>query len=479
MINHIEHVLDCFRSIAAIPRPSKHEARIANWITAWATDHELDIDRDEANNIVIRVPGRGVAAAGPPVVLQGHLDMVCESTPDKQHDCENDPISVQAEDGWLTADRTTLGADNGIAIAIAMVIATGAKLSHPPLELLFTADEETGLNGAKRLSPGVLSGRRMINMDSEEEGTFTVGCAGGKDTTITLPVHRTATPEGGAFYEIQVSGLSGGHSGIDIQRPIGNANEILGRALRTLARQTQMRLVDIRGGSAHNAIPRDARAIFWAAEPTVSAVETRLTLLTQQIRSELLDSELRMTVTRAGEPSSEPVTADDSVTAVDLLIALPHGVDRMSAQIGGLVESSSNLATVRTSSESITVLTSQRSSVSSRLEAISTRIGAVAALAGARAEHTEGYPAWEPRLDSPLLDQAKRTYAELFGREPHVDVIHAGLECGVIGSIYPDMDMISLGPTIAGAHSPDERLDLESLQRVWDFLVRLLETLGE
>jgi dipeptidase D len=276
-----------------------------------------------------------------------------------------------------------------------------------------------------------------------------------------------------------VSGLQGGHSGIDIQRPIGNANEILARALRTLARQTEVRLIDVRGGSAHNAIPRDARAVFWAAESTLSAVDSRVSLVTQQIRGELDDADLRMTATRAGEPSSAPVTAEDSVTALDLLIALPHGVDRMSAQIDGLVETSSNLATVRTTSESITVLTSQRSSVSSRLEAISTRIGSVAALAGARVEHTEGYPAWEPRLDSPLLARAKRTYTELFNCEPQVDVIHAGLECGVIGSIYPDMDMISIGPTIVGAHSPDERLELASLQRVWDFLVRLLETLGE
>lgn len=472
----VRRVLDYFKALSAIPRPSKHEARAARWVAEWAEGNGFEADVDEAHNVVIRAPGTGRRRSRPTVVLQGHLDMVCESTPERQHDCENDPIEPVIGDEWMTANGTTLGADNGIAVAIAFALATDSALSRPPLELLFTSDEETGLNGAKALRPGFVTGTRMINLDSEIEGRFTVGCAGGRDSTITLPIRREPRGRAGTYARIQVGGLKGGHSGADIHLARGNANKILARTLDRLSREREICLIDIHGGSAHNAIPRDAYATFWTPGERIEAIETRIKLFRQKLEREFgdCDPDLSIEASPIDPTPVSPIAPADTMTLVSLLVALPHGIDRMSSQIDGLVETSSNLATVRTKDDAVQILTSQRSSLASRLSAITGRIAAVARLAGASMESTEGYPAWEPNLDSPLLARARETYTTVFGEAPEVDVIHAGLECGVIGSIYPEMDMISIGPTIEGAHSPDERLNLGSLERVWRFLSALL-----
>lgn len=477
MKSSVERVLSIFRSLSEIPRPSKHEKRAADWVEAWATRNGYPVHRDDVHNLVISLPGRGPAANGETVVLQGHLDMVCEATPDKNHDCENDPIATRIEDGWLTADGTTLGADNGIAVATCLALAADESLTHPPLELLFTTDEETGLNGAKKLSPEAVSARRLINIDSETEGTFVVGCAGGRDTTITIPVDRAPSSSSGAFYQLTVTGLAGGHSGVDIKRPLGNANKILARALSAIPGTT--RIVEAHGGSAHNAIPRDAAAIFWSSTAVTHTLQRAVDELSERLQQEVDAKNLSLSIEPRHDASAEPLTEAATRRVLDVLSALPHGVDRMSPSIEGLVETSSNLATVRTSGTAVTILMSQRSSTASRLEAITDQIGAIGRLAGASVSSTQGYPPWEPDLDSPLLRHAKSVYIDLYGREPTVDVIHAGLECGVIGAIYPGMDMLSVGPTIRGAHSPDERLDLNSLERLWEFLTKLLGTLSE
>jgi dipeptidase D len=476
-----KRILGYFDDLCRIPRPSKHERRVSEWVQEWARKEGFEVNADQAYNVLIRVPGRGHNAGAKPLVLQGHLDIVCESTADKPHDCLKDPIETTIEQDWLTADRTTLGADNGIGVSIAMALAVEDAISHPPLELLFTTDEETGLNGAKNLGADFVRGRRMVNLDSEDEGTFTVGCAGGQDTTILLPCERSQPSVRGRYYRLIVEGLKGGHSGADIHLPRGNSIKILARGLERLSDSEAIRLVEIHGGNAHNAIPRRAHALIFAAGSDASELQKTIEALNRDLKAELTDDEREASValstsdpSTAESPGTAPITEVDSRSVVDLLLALPHGVDRMSSHIEGLVETSNNLATIRTKEASVELLTSQRSSTSSRLEALTSRIAACARLAGGTAESDQGYPAWEPDMGSALLTTARSTYRDVFNRDPKVNVIHAGLECGVIGSTYPGMDMLSLGPTIRGAHTPEERLDIRSVERVWRFLTRLV-----
>ncbi|MGD8949560.1 MAG: aminoacyl-histidine dipeptidase [Desulfobacterales bacterium] len=470
-------VIDNLARINAIPRCSKKEEKIARWFVDWAAEHRYQTHRDKAGNLCIKVPATAGHENAPTIILQGHMDMVCEKTPDSRHDFDHDPIRLVRNGEWISADRTTLGADNGIALALALTLAEEPAVVHPPLELLFTVDEESGLLGAKNLDPGLVDGRILLNIDSEEEGVFTIGCAGGQETRLRLNLQRTAEASDHHHYDLTISGLRGGHSGIDIHKPRASANVLMTRVLQAISSVMPIGIVSLKGGTVHNAIARDAVARIHCASQKSAVVQQVLAECRKIFSNEYGASEPKFEL-RLNEAATETagggaLSAADTRKAIALLLALPHGVMRMSADIEGLVETSNNLATVTLSGASFEILSSQRSAVMTRLAEITARIHAVADLAGVAATDENSYPAWEPNLDSALLHRCKAVYRDRFGRDPGVQTIHAGLECGLIGARKPGMDMISFGPTIENPHSPDEKLYVPSVARVWDFIVHL------
>jgi dipeptidase D len=471
-------VIDNLARIDAIPRCSKKEEKIARWFADWAAERRYQTRRDETGNLCIKVPATAGCEAAPTIILQGHMDMVCEKTPDSRHDFDSDPIRLVMNGDWISADRTTLGADNGIALALALTLVEEPAVVHPPLELLFTVDEESGLLGAKKLDPGLVDGLILLNIDSEEEGVFTIGCAGGQETRICLKLKRTATPLDHPFFDLTISGLRGGHSGIDIHKPRASANVLMARTLHAISRVSPIGIVSIKGGTVHNAIARDAAARITTAPEQLEGMRQVVTDCRETFLNEygVGESQLDIRLNEAATQTAggDALTAADTRKAIALLLALPHGVTRMSADIEDLVETSNNLATVVLSDAGFEILSSQRSAVMTRLAEITARIHAVADLAGAAATDENSYPAWEPSLESALLQRCKAIYRDQFGKDPMVQTIHAGLECGLIGAIKPGMDMISFGPTIENPHSPDEKLFVPSVVRVWDFIVHLL-----
>ncbi len=475
-----DSVIDLFTQINAIPRCSKNEAAIGRWLEEWARGHNLDTARDAAGNLVIRVPASPGFEQAPIIVLQGHMDMVCEKTPDSDHDFEKDPISVIRDGDWLHADRTTLGADNGIALALAMALVADGAISHPPLELLFTVDEESGLIGASRLDPSLISGKVLINIDSEDDNVFTIGCAGGEETRIRLALACESPGAGQVYFELAVGGLRGGHSGIDIHKPRANANRILGRLLGALAKHAGFRLASLAGGSAHNAIPRDARAIVGVAPDEAAALQAAVQTLQAVLADENGASEPQLALgcvplSADQETPTRVISPDAAARAITLLNALPHGVQGMSASVEGLVETSCNLAILKIEDDHLDIVSSQRSLSMTRLEEMTGRVRAVAALAGAEAARMNHHPSWPPDPDSALLERCREVYTRVFGEAPVVEVIHAGLECGLIGAKVPGMEMISVGPTLRNPHSPDEKLFIPSIDKMLQFLAALLD----
>lgn len=476
----LELILEYFEQINAIPRCSKNEARLGRWLADWATARGFATDEDAAGNLVVRVPGTTGMTDRPTVVLQGHMDMVCEKTPDSPHDFTRDPIRSHREGEWLMADRTSLGADNGIALAYALALADDPAVDHPPLELLFTVDEETGLNGVKELPPELIRGRILINLDSEDEGVFTIGCAGGMDTTLTMPLLREPLPEGWDPYEVVVGGLRGGHSGIDIDKQRGNANKMLARTLAHLRRSASLAIATLSGGTRHNAIPRDAKAVI-ACPPPAQPLMDAAAAVQEIMRNEWkgVDEGLFIALRPLATAPQAVWGPDLTERVLNLLLALPDGVAAMSTTIEGLVETSSNLATMAVEGNNLSILLSQRSAVASRLAALTAKVHAIAALAGATVSDSNKYPPWQPDLTAELLNIARGVYADLFGTQPVLEVIHAGLECAIIGERCPGMQMISFGPDIENPHSPTERMHLPSVEKVWRFLVALLSRIGE
>ncbi len=475
-----KQTLDLFEKISAIPRCSKHEEKIAAFLLEWAETNGLQSKKDKVGNVLIKVPASPGYEKSGAVVIQGHMDMVCEKTADSPHDFAKDPIRFVFEGEWLKADHTTLGADNGIALAMAMTMALDKTVAHPKLELLFTVDEETGLTGANALQGDFIEGKILLNVDSEDEGVFTVGCAGGRDTRITLAVHYEDAPEGFIMARVKAGGMTGGHSGVNINEERANAIRVLVRALMQVRREQDARLADISGGTAHNAIPRDAWADIFIHRDSFKEVERIISELEGALKREFkkTDPSLKLSVELQLENMGKrPLNTADSGRICDLLIALPHGVAAMSTEMKGLVETSNNLASAKIASSKLEIVTSQRSSVMSRLHALTWRIESIARLAGADAVSGNGYPSWQPNLQSPLLARCKDVYRKLFGREPHVEAIHAGLECGIIGDKKEGMDMISFGPTLKNPHSPDEKIHVESIGKIWDFMVELLKSL--
>lgn len=481
MQNRIDTILAYFGQINAIPRCSKHEDRIGRWLQDWAAARGLYSSADPAGNLLVRVPAAAGQENRPAVVLQGHMDMVCEKTPDSSHDFTKDPIQNKRQGDWLVADSTTLGADNGIAIAYALALAEDSSIRRPPMELLFTVDEESGLNGVKAMAPNFFDGRILINLDSEDEGVFTIGCAGGSDTSVQLDLQTEPLPPDISAFKLIIGGLRGGHSGIDIHKHRGNANRILARTLARLRQVSGCRLATLRGGTRHNAIARDAEAVIVADRSDKGPIEDAVKEMNDIVREEYGSNEpdvfLRMTSDEL-PADARCLSQGDTARAIWLLLAMPHGVAGMSPSIEGLVETSRNLAIARIAGGHLSILSSQRSALMSRLAEVTATVHAVADLAGATTLDENKYPAWQPDMDSPLLRQARQVYVSVFDKEPTIQVIHAGLECAIIGDRYPGMQMISFGPTIRNPHSPSERLHIPSVGSVWQLLVGLLETVG-
>ncbi len=480
---NIEHaytkkILSAFEQISQVPRASKHEEKIVAWLLNWAAENGLQARSDEASNIVIKVPATAGYENSETLVLQGHMDMVCEKTRDSKHDFERDPIElVYTADGWLTANQTTLGADNGIAIAMAMVVATDKKLGHPPLELLFTTDEETGLTGASSLKAGFIEGKQLLNIDSEDEGVFTVGCAGGEDARVALPFITGDIPPGYSAFKLVGSGMSGGHSGIDIILGRANAIKLLTRGINLLSQLTDVRIATLSGGTTRNAIPRDCEAILLIPAKDTGAAKACIEQLELKLQSEYAKTDPKLTLKLTAEKGDfKAACASTTRRAIDMILAFPDGVAAMSKDIEGLVETSNNLATVDTGNCKLVILSNQRSSNMDSLALLGERILSVARLAGAEGETSGAYPSWQPNMESRLLARCLDVYEKRFGRKPVVEAIHAGLECGIIGAKYDGMDMISFGPTIKYPHSPDEKIDIASIGKTWDFMLALFES---
>jgi dipeptidase D len=480
--DRIHRILELFEQISRIPRCSQNEEAVTRWFEDWASRHRFPSRRDPAGNLLIGVPASPGCERAPAVVLQGHLDMVCEKTPESAHDFTRDPIRVIRDGDWLHADETTLGADNGVALALGAAIAEDPELRRPPIELLFTVDEETGLTGAKKLPPGILEARLLINLDSEAEGVFTVGCAGGRDVQIHRDLRFEPPAQDRRWLELTVDGLCGGHSGIDIHRHRANANKLLARCLHELLPAGDVRLAAVSGGTRRNAIPRNARAVLACAPEASGKLRRRADRCAERFRSEFPAEpslDLGLIDRPAGTAAPAAMTPEDAALVVNLLLALPHGVAQIAADFADLVLTSSNLAVVTTADRRIEIATSQRSLSPQGLDAMSDQVRATAALAGARTHTESDYPPWMPNLASPLLARCRAVYQGLYGRAPEVRALHAGLECAIIGHTYPGMDMISLGPTTENAHSPTERLHVPSLARIGEFLGTLLRSLTE
>ncbi len=464
-----------FEQITRIPRPSKHEGLIRKYLVDFAAARSLECKVDKTGNVVIRKPGN---RQGPGVVLQSHMDMVCEKNASVRFDFMHDAIRVKVDGDWVRAQGTTLGADDGIGIAAALAVLDAGDLAHGPLEALFTVDEETGLTGAFGLGKQMLQGKYLINLDSEDEGEIFIGCAGGIDTLATFNATREAAPHAMEYFRVAVSGLKGGHSGDNINDGLANANKLLARVLLPASKEFGLRLCAIDGGNLRNAIPREAWAEVGVPAHNAAAF-TRLAKKTgAACRAEFAATEPGMKFALRAVAGPDSGTVIDHRTQISLLEAIqaaPNGVLAMSRTMPGLVETSTNLASVKMGEGgSVVVCTSQRSSVESAKHDAAASVEAVFNLAGAHVAHSEGYPGWTPDPDSHLLSQTVELYKKLFGTEPKVRAIHAGLECGLFLKKYPDLEMVSFGPTLRGVHSPDERLEIATVDKFWKLLTGLL-----
>jgi len=468
-----------FDEILKIPRDSGKEGPMRDYVLAVAERHGLAATVDATGNVVVKKPGTAGHENAPATILQAHLDMVCEKNSDVEHDFDKDPIKPRRDGEFVVATGTTLGSDNGIGVA-AMLALMGAKdVPHGPLELLFTIDEERGLTGAASLDGSLLSATRLINLDSEEEGVLTVGCAGGADSHLTLPLTYTTPPSGHTALAIRLFGLKGGHSGVDIHLQRGNAVKLLARALYRAHLEAPLLLADYGGGDKHNAIPREARATAVVSAESAGAVRRALEAELAAIGDEYRPAEPGLAF--GVEPTEVEGQAWDGATTtrvLELVNALPHGVLAMSYDIPGLVETSTNLASVKESEGKLSIHLSSRSSVASAIGSVRRRIRAAGSLAGATVEEGNGYPGWKPDMSSRLLAVLQETHAEVLGSEPEVGAIHAGLECGIIGEKKPGMDMISFGPTIQFPHSPDERVKIDTVDRFYRLLTVTLGRLA-
>jgi dipeptidase D len=473
-----ELVWKYFAEIAKIPRPSKHEAAMTKYVLETARKLGLNAKSDKLGNVVVKKPAAPGKERARSVCLQGHLDMVPEKNKDKVHDFLKDPIELVRKGNMLMANGTTLGADNGIAVATNLAIMEDRSLTHGPLEFLFTVDEETGLTGAAGLEFGFVESKTLMNLDSEEEGALYVGCSGGRDTIGTWNVDFEKVPAKHVAVHVRVAGLKGGHSGLEIDKGRGNAIKILNRALMLVA-DLGAHLSSIEGGNKRNAIPREAEAVMFLPKKNVNAAKAKVAEFNTVAKAELatVEPDLSVTLTEV-KAKGKVIKKGQQKKLFQTIAALPHGVIKMSADIPGLVETSTNVAVINTAKKSIALATSQRSSVASELTEIAYSVSSIFHLGGAEAKTSDGYPGWKPNLNSDILKLAKSTYNQLYGKQPEVKAIHAGLECGIIGERYPGMDMVSFGPTLEGVHSPDEKIHIDTVDKFWNFLLGILKNVN-
>lgn len=473
-------VFDIFHQITQVPRPSKKEGKIRQFLLDFAAAHGIASKTDPIGNVVMTKPATPGHKDAPTIILQAHMDMVCESN-DKSFDFENNPITTIVDGDWLRADGTTLGADNGIGMAAALAVLVDDTLTHGPVECLFTVDEETGLTGANNLGEGMISGTMLLNLDSEDDAEIFVGCAGGVDTTCEFHYERSMAPTDFHYFKMDIAKGLGGHSGGDIHLGRANANKLLARFLWSVAKKHEFSLCEIDGGNLRNAIPRAAHAVFGVHVSNKEDVVAAFNQYVAEVKDEYegIEPTIELTIGTVDRPEF----AVDAATSMHLLQALycaPHGVVSMSRDIEGLVETSTNLASVKMKEGNIIlVTTSQRSSVESRKWDIAHQVEAVFELAGATVTHGDGYPGWKPNLNSTIMKIASDAYEELYGIKPAIKAIHAGLECGLFKQVMPQLDMVSFGPTLQGVHSPSERMFIPAVERFWGQIRRTLEKVAE
>lgn len=466
-----------FDEICQIPRPSKKEGKIKAYLNNFGAAHNLETIEDEAGNILIRKNATKGFEDFPWVVLQSHMDMVCEKNNDIDHDFENDAIRTKIEDGWVKAVGTTLGADDGIGMAAQLAILASKNIEHGPVECLFTVDEETGLTGAFGLQPDFLKSRILLNLDSEDEGELFIGCAGGMDTVVTFDLSLEKAPKHTKWFSIEVEGLRGGHSGDDIHKGYGNANKMLNRILYKAINEYDLRISRFEGGNLRNAIAREAIAEVCVPEAFRHELNDFVIQITDTLKQEFFATEPNLNIQLKPIDNREKVFSKElQERLINSIYACPHGVIAWSQDIPNFVETSTNLAAVKTNSDHILVTTSQRSSSESAKRDVVNMVASTFKLAGAKITHSAGYPGWKPNPQSKVMELTSKSYEKLFKKKPKVLAIHAGLECGLIGKTYPKMDMISYGPTIKGAHSPDERLEIKTVQMFWDLTLDILKS---
>ncbi|MCM1153638.1 MAG: aminoacyl-histidine dipeptidase [Muribaculum sp.] len=476
-----ELVWRCFDEITKVPRPSCHEEQIREYLLEFAKKHNIQVRTDKVGNVAMSKPATKGHEDAPTVVLQAHMDMVAEKNADTEHDFMKDPIQTYVDGDWVKAKGTTLGADNGIGMAAAMAVMIDDTLVHGPVEALFTINEEIGLEGAQNLGKDMLTGTMLINLDSEDDGEIFVGCAGGIDTTAIFNYKKSMSPENFTYFRVSVNGLLGGHSGSDINLGRANANKVIARFIWECSQEWDVEISEFDGGNLRNAIPREAWAVFGVHSDHKESVKRRLDKYAKEICNEYAGVEPSMELKI--EEAARPEFCIDSNTSVALARALysaPHGVYSMSRDLEGLVETSTNLAAVKMiEGDKIKVTTSQRSSVESRKQDIAGQVEAHFQLAGAEVSHSDGYPGWAPNMQSTIMRLSADAYEELFGVKPAIKAIHAGLECGLFLSKYPNLDMVSFGPTMTGVHSPDEKLNIPTVDKFWKHLCKVLEKVAE
>ena len=468
-----------FYSLTRCPRPSKHEEAVRDFLVKWAKDKKIDCRVDKVGNIIMTKPATKGMENRRPVVLQAHMDMVPQARAGKVHDFLKDPIETKIVEDWVYACDTTLGADDGLGVAAIMAVFESKTIKHGPLEALITTDEETGMTGAFGLKANELKGEFLLNLDSETEGELYVGCAGGVDATLNIPYSTEKAPKDYCAYKLSFGGLKGGHSGMEINTGRANVNKLMFRHLRWVA-ECGLRLISINGGNMRNAIPRDAEAVIAFPKKHTDCILAEFDKVAGWVKKELASVEPDFFMKYEKVRMTQNVISDaDTQKIINLMMVAPNGVIRMSRDMEGLVETSLNLAIVKTTGKNFTVQALLRSSVDTAKDALAERLVCLAEMAGGTCKLTGAYPGWKPNMQSPLLKTMKQTYKKLYKKEPAVVAIHAGLECGLLGGKYPDMDMISFGPTLQSPHSPDERANIPSSKKFFDFLVAALEAIPE
>lgn len=475
-----DEVFQYFEEISNIPRGSGDERRISDYLVSFAKEHKLEVIQDKALNVIIKKPGTKGYEESPGVVIQGHMDMVCEKRPDVTHDFLTDPIQLKIVEDMIYADGTTLGADDGIAVAMGLAVLASNTLEHPPVELVVTTSEETGMDGAHVLDPKNVSGKTLINIDSEEEGILTVSCAGGCNAKINIPIIWESADSSRAAYTINISGLKGGHSGVEIHTGRANANKLMARLLKTVSSKMELNLCSVNGGSKHNAIARDAQAVVFVNKDNVLELKEQVSGLEEIFRDEFkaADPDIKVELKPVENTPQQIMSKDTKENIIQFMYLIPNGIQSMSMDIEGLVESSLNLGVVETKEDGVELISSIRSSVGSIKDNIYNTVAAIASLTNGKVTAESDYPEWKYNPDSKVRQIFMDLYEKLFGKKPLISAIHAGLECAIFDKKFEgNLDMISVGPTMFGVHTAEEHLSIPSTQRTWKFLTEALKAL--